>query len=65
MNIAGELIGIATAIISQSGGAQGVRFAIPVSMAREVMNGIIRNGTVLRGWLGRSQPGNAQRNGAA
>ncbi len=52
VNSAGELIGINTAIISQSGGAQGVGFAIPVSMAREIMDGIIRDGAVVRGWLG-------------
>jgi len=52
VNGAGELIGINTAIISQSGGAQGVGFAIPVAMAREIMEDIIRDGTVVRGWLG-------------
>jgi Do/DeqQ family serine protease len=52
VNVRGELVGINTAIMSRSGGSQGIGFAIPVNMAREVMDSIVRNGTVVRGWLG-------------
>ena len=48
----GELIGINTAIFSKSGGSQGIGFAIPMSLARDVMTQIIEHGEVLRGWLG-------------
>ena len=48
----GELIGINTAIFSRSGGSQGIGFAIPMSLARDVMTQIIEHGEVLRGWLG-------------
>jgi serine protease DegQ len=48
----GNLIGINTAIYSQSGGSMGIGFAIPVSMARSVMEQILANGTVTRGWIG-------------
>jgi Do/DeqQ family serine protease len=48
----GNLIGINTAIYSQSGGSMGIGFAIPVSLARNVMEQIIRNGSVTRGWVG-------------
>ncbi len=57
----GELIGINTAILSRSGGNQGVGFAIPVNMARNVMDQIIRNGKVSRAFLGVSiQPVSSQ-----
>ncbi len=52
VNIKGELIGINTAIFSTSGGYQGIGFAIPVNMARNVMESIIEKGKVIRGWLG-------------
>jgi Do/DeqQ family serine protease len=52
VNAAGELIGINTAIVSQSGGAQGIGFAIPVAMARQIMQSLIEHGAVVRGWLG-------------
>lgn len=52
VNVRGELVGINTAIMSRTGGSQGIGFAIPVNMAREVMDSIIRNGKVVRGWLG-------------
>ena len=52
VNLKGELIGINSAIVSQSGGFQGIGFAIPVNLARKVMNDIINNGKVIRGWLG-------------
>jgi len=48
----GRLVGINTAIVSGSGGYQGVGFAIPINMARSVMNNLIENGKVVRGWIG-------------
>ncbi len=52
VNIKGELIGINTAIYSRSGGSLGIGFAIPSNMARQVVEEIVKNGTVVRGWLG-------------
>lgn len=52
INSSGELVGINTAIFSRSGGSQGIGFAIPASLARNVMNQIITYGQVIRGWLG-------------
>jgi len=52
INPYGELIGINTAIFSKSGGSQGIGFAIPVSLAKDVMQQIIEHGHVIRGWLG-------------
>ena len=52
INPYGELIGINTAIFSRSGGSQGIGFAIPVSLAKNVMQQIIEHGHVVRGWLG-------------
>ena len=49
---AGNLIGINSVIASQSGGSQGIGFAIPVTIARNVLEQIIRDGEVTRGWLG-------------
>ncbi|MFA7282055.1 MAG: Do family serine endopeptidase [Sterolibacterium sp.] len=48
----GHLVGINTAIFSQSGGSMGIGFAIPVSLAKSVMEQIIRSGSVTRGWIG-------------
>ncbi|ROR29661.1 S1C family serine protease [Inmirania thermothiophila] len=48
----GTLVGINTAIFSRSGGSQGIGFAIPVDLAAEVLEQIIRHGRVVRGWLG-------------
>jgi len=48
----GNLLGINSAIYSQTGGSVGIGFAIPVSTAKSVMEAIIRNGQVVRGWLG-------------
>ncbi len=48
----GNLVGINTAIYSRSGGSLGIGFAIPVSTARNVMEQIIQNGAVTRGWIG-------------
>ncbi len=52
INTRGELIGINTAILSRTGGSQGIGFAIPISMASNVMEKILRDGRVIRGWLG-------------
>jgi serine protease Do len=53
VNDRGELIGINTAILSHgSGGSQGVGFAVPVNLARNVMDQIIKNGKVTRAYLG-------------
>ncbi|MBD3669769.1 MAG: trypsin-like peptidase domain-containing protein [Gammaproteobacteria bacterium] len=52
INTNGELLGINTAIFSQTGGSQGIGFAIPVKLARDVMAQIIDKGHVSRGWLG-------------
>jgi serine protease Do/serine protease DegQ len=52
VNLRGELIGINTAILSRSGGNIGIGFAIPVNMARSVMDQLIRYGSVKRGQLG-------------
>jgi serine protease Do len=53
VNVTGELIGINTAILSGgSGGNQGIGFAIPINMARQVMDQILKQGRVIRGYLG-------------
>ena len=52
INLDGELVGINTAIASRSGGNQGIGFAIPVNMARDVMEALITEGRVARGYLG-------------
>ncbi len=52
VNLRGELIGINTAILSRSGASAGIGFAIPVSLARPVLNSIIQDGVVKRGFLG-------------
>ncbi len=48
----GSLIGINTAIFSRSGGYQGIGFAVPSNMARLIMEQLMREGRVVRGWLG-------------
>jgi len=48
----GNLIGVNTLIFSRSGGYQGIGFAIPVSLAKKIMEQIIETGTVTRGWFG-------------
>ena len=48
----GRLIGINTAILSRSGGYQGIGFAVPSNLARDVMQGLVTNGKVVRGYLG-------------
>ena len=52
VDAAGNLIGVNTAIFTRSGGSQGIGFAIPVNLAREVLTAIIEQGRVTRGWLG-------------
>jgi serine protease Do len=52
VNIQGDLVGINSAIVSQSGGSQGIGFAIPINMAKLVMDSLIKNGKVIRGWIG-------------
>ncbi|MEO8310592.1 MAG: trypsin-like peptidase domain-containing protein [Caldimonas sp.] len=52
VDVAGNLIGINTAIFSRTGGSLGIGFAIPVSTARQVMESLIREGRVTRGWIG-------------
>jgi Do/DeqQ family serine protease len=48
----GALVGINTAIYSQSGGSLGIGFAVPVDLARQVMDSLVREGRVVRGWIG-------------
>jgi Do/DeqQ family serine protease len=52
IDTSGSLVGINTAILSQSGGSIGIGFAIPVSIAKQVMEQLIATGTVTRGWIG-------------
>ncbi|MGQ9570996.1 MAG: DegQ family serine endoprotease [Thermodesulfovibrionales bacterium] len=52
VNIKGELIGINTAIFSRTGGYQGIGFAVPSNMVRPIMSQLIREGKIIRGWLG-------------
>lgn len=52
VNLRGEVVGINTAIASRSGGSQGVGFAIPINMAQNVMNSLMKHGRVVRGYLG-------------
>ncbi len=52
VNMSGELVGINTAIMSRSGGSQGIGFAIPSHMAQSVMDQLIEYGEVKRAWLG-------------
>ncbi len=52
VNTAGQLVGINTAILSQSGGYMGIGFAIPSDMARPILASLLRHGKVVRGYLG-------------
>jgi len=52
VDVQGNLLGINTAIYSRSGGSLGIGFAIPVSTARQVLEGIVKDGQVVRGWIG-------------
>ena len=51
-DLEGEVIGVNTAIFSPSGGNVGIAFAIPAATANEVVNDLIKNGSISRGWLG-------------
>ena len=51
-DIDGNLMGINTAIYSRSGGSMGIGFAIPVSTAKQVLESIVKDGQVVRGWIG-------------
>ena len=48
----GNLLGINTAIYSRSGGSMGIGFAIPVSTAKQVLEGLVKDGQITRGWIG-------------
>jgi S1-C subfamily serine protease len=48
----GNLLGINTAIYSRSGGSLGIGFAIPITTAKQVLDGIVKDGQVTRGWIG-------------
>lgn len=52
VDVNGNLLGINTAIYSRSGGSMGIGFAIPVSTAKQVLEGIVTEGQVTRGWIG-------------
>ena len=52
VDAAGNLVGVNSAIYSRTGGSQGIGFAIPVSIARQIMEQIIKSGSVTRGWVG-------------
>jgi Do/DeqQ family serine protease len=52
VDVSGHLMGINTAIYSRSGGSMGIGFAIPVNTAKQVLEGIVKEGVVKRGWIG-------------
>ncbi len=52
VNTSGQLVGINTAIFSQSGGSEGVGFAVPTSMAKPIYESLVKTGKVVRGYLG-------------
>jgi serine protease Do len=52
VNLDGELVGINSAIATRSGGSQGVGFAIPANLAKRVMDDLLKEGRVIRAWLG-------------
>ena len=52
VDAAGNLVGINTAIFTKDGGTQGIGFAIPVRLATDVLTQILKNGRVIRGWIG-------------
>lgn len=52
IDVAGNLIGVNTAIFSRSGGSMGIGFAIPASTSQQVLDAILKHGRVVRGWLG-------------
>jgi len=52
IDVSGNLIGVNTAIFSQSGGSMGIGFAISAKVCQQVLNSILKDGRVVRGWLG-------------
>ncbi|RME41687.1 MAG: PDZ domain-containing protein, partial [Planctomycetota bacterium] len=52
VDLSGRVVGINTAIFTRSGGYMGIGFAIPINMAKSVMDSLIKKGRVIRGWLG-------------
>ncbi len=52
VDVRGHLVGINTAIYSRTGGSNGIGFAVPVDVAQRVMEGLLRDGVVRRGWIG-------------
>jgi serine protease Do len=52
VNVSGELIGINTAIFSRTGGSEGIGFAIPSSIALDIVDSLQKTGKVVRGWMG-------------
>lgn len=52
VNLDGEVIGMNSAIYSKTGGYQGIGFAIPINQAKKIAEQLIRNGAVVRGWMG-------------
>ena len=52
VNLRGEIVGVNSAIFSQSGGYQGIGFAVPINMTSKIMKDLIDKGSVSRGWLG-------------
>lgn len=52
VDLDGEVVGINTAIFSESGGYQGVGFSIPINTARKIALKLVKGGTVIRGWMG-------------
>jgi len=52
LNLQGKVVGVNAAIVSESGGFEGIGFAIPSNMAVHIANALIKNGKVERGWLG-------------
>jgi len=52
VNVEGELVGINTAVFARTAGIEGIGFAIPVNLVRGVTEELVRNGRVIRGWLG-------------
>ena len=52
VNMAGEIVGINTAIFSRTGGSEGIGFAIPVDIVQDITSSLIKSGRVVRGWMG-------------
>jgi serine protease Do len=69
VNLRGEIIGINTAIISRSGGSQGIGFAIPSNSVKTALESLLKNGRIIRGYLGiqarPATPGVAETDGVA